>query len=70
MDCPRCSYIDRRLGVESPGGPPFNINSAVDHLLKKEFDRYRALGKPHPYMTEAGLDAIPYADPRLDGWRA
>lgn len=69
MDCPRCFYIDRRLGVEPPSGPPFNINSAVDHLLKKEFDRYRAIGEPHPYMTDAGLDAIPYADSRLDDWR-
>lgn len=69
LNCPRCFYIDRRLGVEPPGGPPFTINSAVDHLLKKEFDRYRALGQPHPYMVEAGIDAIPYADARLDDWR-
>lgn len=69
LNCPRCFYIDRRLGVEPPGGPPFTINSAVDHLLKKEFDHYRALGQPHPYMVEAGIDAIPYADSRLDDWR-
>lgn len=69
MKCPRCFYIDRRLGVEPPSGPPFTINSAVDHLLKKEFDHYRALGQPHPYMQDAGIDAIPYADERLDEWR-
>lgn len=69
LNCPRCFYIDRRLGVEPPSGPPFNINSAVDHLLKKEFDRYRALGQPHPYMQDAGIDAIPYADDRLEAWR-
>lgn len=67
--CPRCFYLDRRLGVEPPSGPPFNINSAVDHLLKKEFDRYRALGRPHPYMEQAGLNAIPFAHERLDEWR-
>jgi PD-(D/E)XK nuclease superfamily len=69
LNCPRCFYIDRRLGVEPPGGPPFTINSAVDHLLKKEFDHCRVLGEPHPYMVEAGIDAIPYADSRLDDWR-
>jgi hypothetical protein len=69
LNCPRCFYIDRRLGVEPPSGPPFTINSAVDHLLKKEFDRFRQLGQPHPYMQEAGIDAIPFADPRLDEWR-
>lgn len=45
LKCPRCFYLDRRLGVKPPAGPPFSINSAVDHLLKKEFDHYRALGQ-------------------------
>ncbi len=69
LNCPRCFFIDRKLGVEPPSGPPFNINTAVDHLLKKEFDAYRQRGEPHPYMVEAGIDAIPYAHPKLDEWR-
>jgi hypothetical protein len=69
MRCPRCFYIDRRLGVSPPSSPPFNINSAVDHLLKKEFDHYRRIGAPHPYMAKTGFDLIPFADERLDGWR-
>jgi len=69
LTCARCFYIDRRLGAEPPGGPPFTINMAVDHLLKKEFDRYRETGTAHPYMAENGIDAIPFADPRLDAWR-
>jgi len=69
LKCARCFYIDRRLGVEPPSGPPFNINSAVDHLLKKEFDDYRTRGEPHPYMVDAGIDAIPFAHPKLDEWR-
>ena len=48
VSCKRCFYIDRRLGVGQPPGFPFNINSAVDELLKNEFDQYRELGKPHP----------------------
>jgi RecB family exonuclease len=69
LNCPRCFYIDRKLGVEPPSGPPFNINIAVDHLLKKEFDAYRGRGEPHPYMIRAGIDAIPYSHPKLDEWR-
>ena len=42
MNCPRCFYLDRRLGIARPAGFPFNLNSAVDALLKTEFDRYRA----------------------------
>ena len=67
--CPRCFYLDRRLGVGRPPGFPFNLNSAVDELLKREFDAYRAAGRPHPYMLEAGIDAIPANHPQLDEWR-
>jgi len=40
ISCQRCFYIDRRLGVGQPPGFPFNINSAVDELLKKEFNPF------------------------------
>jgi hypothetical protein len=69
MNCPRCFYMDRRLGVGQPPGYPFNLNSAVDFLLKKEFDVHRAKGKAHPLMEHYGVDAIPYAHDQLDIWR-
>ena len=69
VKCPRCFYIDRRLGVGQVQGPPFNINSAVDHLLKKEFDEYRESAEPHPLMRDAGIDAVPCAHEKLDVWR-
>jgi len=69
LDCPRCFWLDRRLGVARPSGPPFNLNSAVDQLLKNEFDRYRAAQQPHPLMTAAGLHAVPHAHPQLAAWR-
>ena len=70
ISCPRCFYIDRRLGVGHPPGFPFNINSAVDELLKKEFDKFRIEKKPHPYMLETGKNLIPYQHQDLDDWRA
>ena len=70
VNCPRCFYIDRRLGVGQPPGFPFNINSAVDHLLKKEFDEYRETGQPHPLMLKAGIDAVPCPHEKLERWRA
>lgn len=69
VECPRCFYLDRRLGVGRPPGFPFNLNSAVDHLLKKEFDIHRAKGESHPLMKAYGVDAIPFAHPRMDEWR-
>ena len=69
LRCPRCFYLDRRLGVGQPPGFPFNINSAVDELLKKEFDRCRVDQVPHPYMVEADIDAVPAIHPEFDNWR-
>jgi hypothetical protein len=69
INCPRCFYMDRRLGVGQPPGYPFNLNSAVDHLLKKEFDVHRAKGTPHPLMEKYGLDAVPLKHERMEEWR-
>ena len=69
IKCERCFYLDRRLGVGQPAGFPFNINSAVDELLKREFDLYRAQERPHPYMVEAGIEAVPANHSKLDSWR-
>ena len=68
-DCPRCFYYDKRIGHARPPGFPFNLNSAVDTLLKKEFDAYRRQQKPHPLMQKAGIEAIPFAHPDLEKWR-
>ena len=69
VDCPRCFYLDRRLGIGRPSGPPFNLNSAVDALLKREFDDYRAKGTPHPLMSGAGINAVPHPHRELETWR-
>lgn len=69
MNCPRCFYLDRRLGVGRPPGYPFSLNSAVDALLKKEFDIHRASGTAHPLMRAYGLDAVPYPHEKMEEWR-
>ena len=69
LNCPRCFYLDRRLGVAQPPGFPFSLNSAVDTLLKKEFDIHRAKGSAHPLMKAYGLDAVPLAHEKINEWR-
>ena len=69
VECQRCFYLDRRLGVSRPQGFPFNLNSAVDTLLKKEFDIHRKQGTPHPLMESYGIDAVPFQDDRMEKWR-
>lgn len=68
-ECPRCFYVDNKLGVARPPGFPFNLNSAVDALLKKEFDIHRTGKSAHPLMEQYGVDAVPFEHPKMDEWR-
>jgi hypothetical protein len=68
--CSRCFYLDRRLGIERPPGFPFNLNIAVDTLLKKEFDNHRLAQTSHNLMIDAGIDAVPFSHDELDRWRS
>lgn len=67
--CQRCFYFDARLGIPRPKGPPFSLNSAVDTLLKKEFDIHRAHQSAHPLMKSYGIDAVPYNHEKIEEWR-
>jgi len=69
LKCPRCFYLDRRLGIGQPPGFPFSLNSAVDALLKKEFDYYRERGETHPLLKKNGIEGIPYKHEKLEEWR-
>lgn len=69
LNCPRCFYLDVRLGIAQPPGYPFTLNSAVDLLFKKEFDIHRKKHEPHPLMKTYGIDAIPLDHEKMDEWR-
>jgi hypothetical protein len=69
LECPRCFYLDRRLGIGRIDSYPYSLNLAVDALLKKEFDLYRAKGEPHPMMVTCGVEAIPFRHKDFLTWR-
>jgi hypothetical protein len=69
LECPRCFYLDRRLGVGRPPGFPFSLNNAVDTLLKQEFDMHRARGESHPLIEQYDVDAMPVPHENLEKWR-
>lgn len=69
LECPKCFYLDRRLGLERPSPPGWPLNDAVDHLLKNEFDLLRKGGRKHALMKKYGIDAIPFQHPDFTEWR-
>jgi len=69
LECPRCFYLDNKLGTGRPRGPAFTLNVAVDALFKKEFDVHRIDGTAHPLMKAYGVDAVPFRHPKIDIWR-
>lgn len=69
VECPRCFYLDQRLGLPRPQTFPLTLNIAVDELLKKEFDILRESQDPHPIMEQYHIDAVPLKHADLDAWR-
>lgn len=49
--------------------PGWTLNSAVDKLLKKEFDIYRERQERHPLMVEYDINAVPMQHEDLPIWR-
>ena len=47
--CKRCFYLEEKLGVKKPDSFPFNLNNAVDQLLKDEC-------LTHDYCTQDNVD--------------
>lgn len=69
IECPRCFYLDNKLGTKRPSMPSFNLNIAVDELFKKEFDVHRKQQTAHPIMTKYQIDAVPLKHKSMDEWR-
>jgi len=49
--------------------PGWTLNSAVDQLLKNEFDLLREKGEQHKLMKKYNIDAVPFPHPDIDQWR-
>jgi len=69
IDCPRCFYLERVKGLKDPSMPGWALNTAVDELLKKEFDYYRNIQQPHPFIVKNKLNFIPFKHENINHWR-
>ena len=69
LNCPACFWMNRVKGIKFPGMPGFLLNTATDTLLKKDFDKYRHLELPHPFMQRHGLGhLVPFNHPEFETW--
>jgi len=70
LECPHCFWLDKNLGIKRPPPYPYALNSAVDELLKEEFDTYRQKSLPHPLLKENNIKAHLFENQKLlNQWR-
>ncbi len=70
LECPHCFWLDKNLGIKRPPPYPYALNSAVDSLLKEEFDTYRAKNLPHPLLKDNNIKAHLFGNQKLlNQWR-
>ena len=70
LDCPRCFWLEMNKGIKRPPPAPYTINTAIDGLLKKEFDVCRENGVAHYILKKYNINAIPYKCDQINTWRA
>lgn len=67
--CPRCFYMQRRLGLKPPAMVPLTLAVATDALLKNEFDAIRESGRGHTIWQRENLPVRAYPHADIDLWR-
>lgn len=71
LDCPHCFWLEKRMGIKRPPPYPYALNSAVDALLKEEFDTYRKKKIQPPLLTDNKIRANLFGNQRLlNQWRS
>lgn len=70
LECPHCFWLDKNRGIKRPPPYPYALNSAVDTLLKEEFDAYRQKKLQHPALKEYNIKAHLFSNQKLlNQWR-
>ncbi len=70
LECACCFWLDKNRGIKRPPPYPYALNSAVDALLKEEFDTYRKSGEAHPLLAKNHIKAKLFSNQALlNQWR-
>jgi len=71
LECQMCFWLEKRQGIKRPPPYPYSLNSAVDILLKEEFDSYRMKGEVHPLILSNNIPAKLFSNQKLlNQWRS
>lgn len=69
-ECPLCFWLEKSRGIRRPQPYPYALNTAVDLLLKEEFDKYRKKRELHPLLVAYNIPAKLFPNQKLiDEWR-
>ena len=52
LECPHCFWLEKKASVKRPPLYPYILNTAVDSLLREEFDTYRSKNLVHPLIKD------------------
>jgi hypothetical protein len=69
QQCSRCFWLDQHHKIGRPRGFPYTLSSAVDFLVKQEFDKYRREGTLPPILMRHNIRAKLFNGPELPVWR-
>ena len=70
LECPHCFWLDKKQGIKRPPPYPYALNTAVDLLLKEEFDKYRKKKELHPLLVAYNIPAKLFPNQELlNEWR-
>ena len=71
LQCPKCFYIDRseKHRIVRPSGPMSYIPTAIDLLLKEEFDKCRNDQTIHPYCSANNINLVPFQHNEIRDWQ-
>ncbi|GBD33809.1 hypothetical protein HRbin34_00103 [bacterium HR34] len=71
LECPACFWLEKKMGIRRPPPYPYTLNSAIDQLLKAEFDECRIQNKIPEIIQEKGIKAHLFPNQQLiSQWRS
>ena len=69
LDCRKCFYLKRRLGLKPPRLVPLTLAIATDAILKNEFDEVRNSDQSHHVWQTHNLNVSAFSHPDMENWR-